>query len=47
MQGEEATGGEATIHATGGRFSFNIPYTKDMMESKLELRALEKKKKKN
>lgn len=49
VQGEEATGGEATIfYATGGRFSYkdNIPYTKDMMESKLELRALGKEKEK-
>ena len=49
VQGEEATGGEATIfYATGGRFSYkdNILYTKDMMESKLELRALGKEKEK-
>ena len=49
VQGEEATGGEATIfYTTGGRFSYkdNIPYTKDMMESKLELRALGKEKEK-
>ena len=49
VQGEEATGGEATIfYATGGRFSYkdNIPYTNDMMESKLELRALGKEKEK-
>ena len=35
IQGEEASGGEATIfYATGGRFSYkdNIPYTDDMME---------------
>ena len=47
IQGEEATGGEATIfYASGGNFSYkdNIPYTNDMMESTLELRALGKSK---
>jgi len=47
IQGEEATGGEATVfYATGGKFSYQdkIPYTNDMMESKLELRAIGKSK---
>ena len=47
IQGEEATGGEATVfYTTGGKFSYQdkIPYTKDMMESKLELRAIGKSK---
>ena len=47
IQGEEATGGEATVfYTTGGRFSYQdkIPYTNDMMESKLELRAIGKSK---
>ena len=49
IQGEEATGGEATIfYASGGNFSYkdNIPYTNDMMEATLELRALGKSKEK-
>ena len=47
IQGEEAAGGEATVfYTTGGKFSYQdkIPYTKDMMESKLELRAIGKSK---
>jgi len=47
IQGEEATGGEATVfYNTGGKFSYQdkIPYTNDMMESKLELRAIGKSK---
>ena len=47
IQGEEATGGEATVfYTTGGKFSYQdkIPYTNDMMESKLELRAIGKSK---
>ena len=47
IQGEEASGGEATIfYTTGGRFSYQdeMPYTKDMMESTLELRAVGKSK---
>ena len=47
IQGEEASGGEATIfYATGGRFSYKdeIPYSTDMMQSKLELRAVGKSK---
>ena len=47
IQGEEATGGEATIfYTSGGNFSYkdNIPYTNDMMQSTLELRALGKSK---
>ena len=42
IQGEEATGGEATIfNATGGSFSYQdaIEYNSDMMSSTLELRA--------
>jgi len=47
IQGEEASGGEATIfYTTGGRFSYQdeMPYTNDMMESTLELRAVGKSK---
>lgn len=47
IQGEEATGGETTVfYNTGGKFSYQdkIPYTNDMMESKLELRAIGKSK---
>ena len=47
IQGEEATGGEATVfYTTGGKFSYQdkIPYTNDMMQSKLELRAIGKSK---
>ena len=45
IQGEEATGGEATIFsATGGSFSYqdDIKYNADMMNSTLELRATAK-----
>jgi tetratricopeptide (TPR) repeat protein len=45
IQGEEATGGEATIFkATGGNFSYQdaIKYDADMMNSTLELRATAK-----
>jgi tetratricopeptide (TPR) repeat protein len=45
IQGEEATGGEATIFsATGGNFKYNdaIKYNADMMSSTLELRATAK-----
>ena len=45
IQGEEATGGEATIfNATGGNFKYNdaIPYSEKMMNSTLELRATAK-----
>lgn len=47
IQGEEASGGEATIfYTTGGRFSYQdeMPFTIDMMESTLELRAVGKSK---
>jgi hypothetical protein len=47
IQGEEATGGEATIfNATGGSFKYNdaINYSDDMMSSTLELRAVAKQK---
>ena len=47
VQGEEASGGEATIfYATGGRFSYKdeIDYSKSMIESTLELRAVGKSK---
>ena len=45
IQGEEATGGEATIFkATGGNFNYQdaIKYNADMMNSTLELRATAK-----
>lgn len=45
IQGEEASGGEATIfNATGGKFQYNnaIPYSKYMMDATLELRAIAK-----
>jgi len=45
IQGEEATGGEATIfNATGGNFNYQdaIKYNPDMMNSTLELRATAK-----
>jgi len=45
IQGEEATGGEATIfNATGGNFNYQdaIKYNADMMNSTLELRATAK-----
>jgi tetratricopeptide (TPR) repeat protein len=45
IQGEEATGGEATIFsATGGNFKYNdaIKYNADMLSSTLELRATAK-----
>ena len=45
VQGEDATGGEATIfHATGGSFKYQdaIEYFDDMMNAKLELRAVAK-----
>ncbi|MBC8510647.1 MAG: DUF3868 domain-containing protein [Cryomorphaceae bacterium] len=45
IQGEEATGGEATIfNATGGNFNYQdaIKYDADMMNSTLELRATAK-----
>ena len=47
VQGEEASGGEATIfYATGGRFSYKdeIKYSESMVESTLELRAIGKSK---
>ena len=47
VQGEEATGGEATIfNATGGSFKYNdaIAYSDEMMSSTLELRAIAKQK---
>ena len=47
IQGEEASGGEATIfYTTGGRFSYQdeMPYANNMMESTLELRAVGKSK---
>jgi hypothetical protein len=47
IQGEEATGGEATIfNATGGSFKYNdaIAYSDEMMSSTLELRAVAKQK---
>jgi len=47
IQGEEATGGEATIfNATGGSFKYNdaISYSNEMMSSTLELRAVAKQK---
>ena len=50
VQGEEATGGEATIfYATGGGFKYQdaIQYNSDMMNSTLELRATAKLKDKN
>ena len=49
VQGEEASGGEATIfYTTGGRFSYqdNIAYNKSMINSELELRAIGKEKEK-
>jgi hypothetical protein len=45
VQGENATGGEATIfYATGGSFKYQdaISYTDDMMNATLELRAAAK-----
>ena len=45
IQGEEATGGEATIfYSTGGDFKYQdaIEYNSDMMNSTLELRATAK-----
>jgi tetratricopeptide (TPR) repeat protein len=45
IQGEEATGGEATIfYTSGGSFNYQdkITYNPDMMNSKLELRATAK-----
>ena len=45
VQGEDATGGEATIfYATGGSFKYQdaISYTDDMMNATLELRAAAK-----
>lgn len=45
VQGEEATGGEATIFSTtGGSFKYQdaIPYNSDMMNATLELRAVAK-----
>lgn len=45
IQGEEATGGEATIfNSTGGNFKYQdvITYSKEMNNSKLELRAVAK-----
>jgi tetratricopeptide (TPR) repeat protein len=45
IQGEEASGGEATIfNGTGGNFSYqdHIKYSPDMMTSNLELRATAK-----
>lgn len=45
VQGEEATGGEATVfYITGGGFSYEdeINYTPSMINSKLEIRALAK-----
>ena len=50
IQGEEATGGEATIfNATGGSFKYNdaISYSDEMMSSTLELRAVAKQKDKD
>ena len=47
IQGEEATGGEATIfYSTGGSFKYQdaIKYNSDMMNSTLELRAIAKEK---
>ena len=47
IQGEEATGGEATIfYSTGGNFKYQdaIEYNSDMMNSTLELRAIGKEK---
>ena len=47
IQGEEATGGEATIfYSTGGDFKYQdaIEYNSDMMNSTLELELLLKKK---
>jgi len=47
IQGEEATGGEATIfYSTGGGFKYQdaIEYNSDMMNSTLELRAIAKEK---
>jgi tetratricopeptide (TPR) repeat protein len=47
IQGEEATGGEATIfYSTGGDFKYQdaIEYNSDMMNSTLELRATAKEK---
>ena len=47
IQGEEATGGEATIfNATGGNFKYQdaIPYSEEMINSNLELRAVAKRK---
>jgi hypothetical protein len=47
IQGEEATGGEATIfYSTGGNFKYNdaIEYNSNMMNSTLELRATAKEK---
>ena len=49
VQGEDASGGEATIfYTTGGRFSYqdNIAYDKSMINSELELRAIGKEKEK-
>ena len=43
VQGEQATGGEATIfNSTGGNFSYadDIKYTEEMFNSNLELRAV-------
>lgn len=45
IQGEEATGGEATIfNSTGGKFKYQdaISYSKEMNTSRLELRAVAK-----
>merc|ERR1712166_508397 len=45
IQGEQATGGEATIfNTTGGNFNYQdvIKYNADMMNSTLELRATAK-----
>jgi tetratricopeptide (TPR) repeat protein len=45
VQGEESTGGEATIfHATGGDFKYKdvISYSEEMKNSRLELRAIAK-----
>ncbi|MBU46888.1 MAG: hypothetical protein CMD28_05600 [Flavobacteriales bacterium] len=47
IQGEEASGGESTIfNASGGSFKYQdaINYSKDMMSSTLELRAIAKQK---
>jgi len=49
IQGEEASGGEATIfYSTGGNFKYQdaIEYNSDMMNSTLELRAMAKEKEK-